>query len=257
MNEKRMLYRHPSDKVIAGVCAGVAEYFGWDPVLVRVLWVVATFMSWGGGLFAYILLALFLPTGNNTVGQLRPPALELNQKGVVWTAGILMGVGVLWLLANLGILPGLWGALWGIVAVVFWPAVLIGAGYLLLRTNNNHNIDQGLAQGARRMQEALSNALPNGDAFQAWMNQVRARILLRRSRSNRMVLGVCGGIGERLGVDANLIRLIWVAITLGSMGVGLLLYIGLAVLIPEEPAHVTTQEQVQHIQVTNSETHDR
>jgi len=256
MNEKRMLYRHPSDKVIAGVCAGVAEYFGWDPVLVRVLWVVATFMSWGGGLLAYILLALFLPTGNNTVGQLRPPALELNQKGVAWTAGILMGAGVLWLLANLGILPGLWGALWGVVAVVFWPAVLIGAGYLLLRANSDRNIDQEFAQAARRMKEAMNSAMPDNAEFQARMSQMRARMPLRRSRSNRMVLGVCGGIGERLGVDANLIRLIWVAITLGSMGLGLLLYIGLAVLMPEEQTHVGTNGQVQHIQVTNSETHN-
>ena len=37
MNTKRMLYRHPTDKVIGGVCGGIAEYFGWDPVLVRVL----------------------------------------------------------------------------------------------------------------------------------------------------------------------------------------------------------------------------
>jgi phage shock protein C len=255
MNEKRMLYRHPSDKVIAGVCAGVAEYFGWDPVLVRVLWVAATFMSWGGGLLAYILLALFLPTGNNTVGQLRPPALELSQKGVTWAAGILMGAGVLWLLANLGVLPGLWGALWGVIAVIFWPAVFIGAGYLLLRANSDRNIDQAFGQAARRMKEAMGNAMPGADELQARMNQMRARISLRRSRTNRMVLGVCGGIGEKLGVDANLIRLIWVAVTLGSMGLGLLLYVGLAILMPEEQTPASTNGEVQHIQVMDRETH--
>ena len=70
MNTKRMLYRHPTDKVIGGVCGGIAEYFGWDPVLVRVLWVVATFATWGGAFLANILLALFLPTGDNKVGKL-------------------------------------------------------------------------------------------------------------------------------------------------------------------------------------------
>ena len=95
---RRMLYRSPTDKLVGGVCGGIAEYLGWDPVLVRVLWVVATFATWGGGFLAYILLAMFLPTGTNKVGQLRPPAIELSQKGVTWAAALLMGLGGLWLL---------------------------------------------------------------------------------------------------------------------------------------------------------------
>jgi phage shock protein PspC (stress-responsive transcriptional regulator) len=166
-----------------------------------------------------------------------------------------MGAGVLWLLANLGVLPGLWGALWGVIAVIFWPAVLIGAGYLLLRANSDRNIDQAFGQAARRMKEAMGNAMPGADELQARMNQMRARISLRRSRTNRMVLGVCGGIGEKLGVDANLIRLIWVAVTLGSMGLGLLLYVGLAILMPEEQTPASTNGEVQHIQVMDRETH--
>ena len=90
---KRMLYRHPSDKLVGGVCGGIAEYLGWNPVLVRVGWVVATFATWGGGVLAYILLALFLPVGTNTVGQIKPPALELSQKGMSWAAGLLIGLG--------------------------------------------------------------------------------------------------------------------------------------------------------------------
>ncbi|MFO7632847.1 MAG: PspC domain-containing protein [Caldilinea sp.] len=252
MNTKRMLYRHPTDKVIGGVCGGIAEYFGWDPVLVRVLWVVATFASWGGGLLAYLLLAVFLPTGNNTVGQLRPPALELSQKGVTWTAGILMGLGVLWLLANLGILPGLWGAFWTIVAVLFWPAVLIGAGYLLLRANSQRNIDQEMADAARRMKETVNGAVPSSDEWKAGLNRVRSGMPLQRSRTNRMISGVCGGMGEKFGIDANLIRLLWVAFALGTMGFGALIYAGVAVLMPEAQPIKSNDEHIQKIQVVDS-----
>lgn len=251
MNTKRMLYRHPTDKVVGGVCGGIAEYFGWDPVLVRVLWVVATFASWGGGLLAYILLAIFLPTGTNSVGQLRPPAIELSQKGVTWAAGILMGLGVLWLLANVGILPGLWGAFWTVVAVLFWPAVLIGAGYLLLRANSQRNIDQEVADAVRRVKESLNGAAPTSDEFKSGLNRVRAAMPLQRSRTNRMIAGVCGGMGEKFGIDANLIRLLWVAFTLGTMGFGVLIYAGFAVLMSEAQPHSKADDQIQEIQVVD------
>jgi phage shock protein PspC (stress-responsive transcriptional regulator) len=252
MSTKRMLYRHPTDKVVGGICAGIAEYFGWDPVLVRVLWVVATFATWGGGLLAYILLAIFLPTGNNTVGQLRPPALELSGKGVTWAAGILMGMGVLWLLANLGILPGLWGAFWMVVGVLFWPAVLIGAGYLLLRANSKRDIDQEMADAARRVKESVNGAVPGSDEWKAGLNRVRSGMPLQRSRTNRMIVGVCGGMGEKFGVDANLIRLIWVAFALGTMGFGAIVYAGIAVLMPEAQPHSAVDERIQEIQVVES-----
>ena len=254
MNTKRMLYRHPTDKVIGGVCGGIAEYFGWDPVLVRVLWVVATFATWGGGFLAYILLALFLPTGDNKVGQLRPPALELSQKGVTWAAGVLMALGGLWLLANLGILPGLWGAFWTIVAVIFWPAVLIGAGYLLLRANSQRNLDQEMVDAARKVKESVNGAVPSSDEFKTGLNRVRSGMPLQRSRTNRMISGVCGGMGEKFGVDANLIRLIWVAFTLGTMGFGALVYAGMVLLMPEGQTSTGAEERIQEIQVVNSST---
>ena len=59
--EKR-LHRSLSDRKIAGVCGGVAEYLGWDPTLVRVLWIVLTFLG-GSGILAYLILWLVMPDG--------------------------------------------------------------------------------------------------------------------------------------------------------------------------------------------------
>lgn len=54
---------------------------------------------------------------------------------------------------------------------------------------------------------------------------------LVRSRTNRMICGVCGGIGEYLNVDATIIRLL--AVILGFSGTGLFVYIAAAIIIPE------------------------
>ncbi|MBS7611045.1 PspC domain-containing protein [Candidatus Bathyarchaeota archaeon] len=57
---------------------------------------------------------------------------------------------------------------------------------------------------------------------------------LYRSRKNRVLAGVCGGLGEYLNIDPVVVRLIWVAISL-VWGFGIILYIIAALIIPEEP----------------------
>ncbi len=57
---------------------------------------------------------------------------------------------------------------------------------------------------------------------------------LMRSRANRMMCGVCGGIGEYLNIDPTLVRLIWALCSLGSVGLGVIVYFVAAVVIPED-----------------------
>ena len=55
---------------------------------------------------------------------------------------------------------------------------------------------------------------------------------LRRSTVDRMLCGVCGGVGEFFGIDATIIRLIW-AVS-GVMGYGIVAYILAAIIIPSD-----------------------
>ena len=57
---------------------------------------------------------------------------------------------------------------------------------------------------------------------------------LYKSRENRMICGVCGGIAEYFNIDPTLIRLAWVLFSL-SAGSGILAYIIAAIVIPDEP----------------------
>ena len=57
---EKSLVRNVQDKKIAGVCAGLADYFDIDPTLVRALWILFTLLG-GSGVLAYIILWVIMP----------------------------------------------------------------------------------------------------------------------------------------------------------------------------------------------------
>ena len=59
MSEKK-LYLSNVDKKICGVCGGIAEYFGIDSTIIRVIWAVLA-LAYGTGLLAYIIAAMVIP----------------------------------------------------------------------------------------------------------------------------------------------------------------------------------------------------
>ena len=59
---EKKLHRSISDRKIAGVCGGLAEYFNIDPTVVRVIWALLSLFA-GSGVLAYIIVALIMPEG--------------------------------------------------------------------------------------------------------------------------------------------------------------------------------------------------
>ena len=57
---EKKLFKSSNDKVLAGVCGGIGEYFAVDAVIIRLLWVIFTLMG-GAGLIAYIIAAIIMP----------------------------------------------------------------------------------------------------------------------------------------------------------------------------------------------------
>jgi len=57
---KKRLYRSRSDRMIWGVCGGLAEYFNIDPTIVRIIAVLLIFAN-GLGILAYLLMAIVVP----------------------------------------------------------------------------------------------------------------------------------------------------------------------------------------------------
>lgn len=57
----RRLFRSSTDKMLSGVCGGIAEYFNIDPTLIRLAVVLLSCLSFGTGIIAYIIAAIIIP----------------------------------------------------------------------------------------------------------------------------------------------------------------------------------------------------
>lgn len=129
----RSLYRCRQNRVLAGVAAGVAEFFGLDPTLVRVLWFISILFG-GLGIVIYIGLALIVPLEPSTdethaadapVG----PAVHQHRSGNSGRVSMLIG-SVLILFGSLALLQVVlpdsisWRQL--------WPLMVIGIGAVLI-----------------------------------------------------------------------------------------------------------------------------
>lgn len=147
--EKR-LYRSYTDKMLGGVCGGLGEYFDIDPVIIRVLFIVAVLFG-GGGILAYIILWIVIPqkpftipkfnqessnetnpnteqsTDDNSFRNFVIEKRKMNKNSL--TGIILIFLGVLFLLDNF------------VPRFSFhelWPLILIGIGFaLILNARNN------------------------------------------------------------------------------------------------------------------------
>ena len=60
-NEYTRLYRSMDDRMIAGVCGGIADYFDVDPTLIRLLFVFGFFVTGSGLFWAYVIMMIVVP----------------------------------------------------------------------------------------------------------------------------------------------------------------------------------------------------
>lgn len=69
---QKKLYRSEDNKMLAGVCGGIAEYFNIDPTLVRVIWAAVSIFG-GGGVLLYIIMAIIVPVKSSVIaGEVKP-----------------------------------------------------------------------------------------------------------------------------------------------------------------------------------------
>lgn len=69
----RKLYRSNKDYKLAGVCGGIAEYLGIDATLIRLGWILLTFLG-GSGILAYLIAWAIMPTRPNSTSGLEGKA---------------------------------------------------------------------------------------------------------------------------------------------------------------------------------------
>ena len=65
MNTGKRFMRSMSDRWLAGVCSGIANYFGWDVAILRLVYLVLTLCTAFSGIIIYIILWICMPEDNN------------------------------------------------------------------------------------------------------------------------------------------------------------------------------------------------
>ncbi len=74
----RKLYRDPDDRVLGGVCSGLGAYFNFDPVIIRLIFVLLIFVGVGSSLIIYLILWIVVPKASNTAQRLEMRGEEVN-----------------------------------------------------------------------------------------------------------------------------------------------------------------------------------
>lgn len=132
--ENRKLVRNPMNRVIGGVCSGLAEFFGLDVALVRIAFVIA-FLFASFGFWLYIILWIVLPEGQRTIdngqqtadiGQQSEPVAKSESKvKSIFAGAFVILIGLLFLVNNF--IPINW--VWKL-----WPLILVAIGVVMIVT---------------------------------------------------------------------------------------------------------------------------
>ena len=139
--ENKRLERNPMNKVIGGVCSGLAEFFGLDIALVRIAFVIA-FLFASFGFWLYIILWMVLPengqqttdNGQQSFGQSQGQSPQSESVSVskseskvksIFAGAFIILIGLLFLVNNF--IPINW--VWKL-----WPLILVAIGIVMIVT---------------------------------------------------------------------------------------------------------------------------
>jgi len=214
----KKFFKSRKDRMIDGVCGGLAEYLRADVTLIRILWFLSIFLN-GLGLIAYLLAMIIVPV-NPAHKNLKEEEKKKANPALIWGA-ILIVLGFLFLYHEWDLyyrwnfpfhfrfLP--W---WRIPWEVLWPLVLVALGIAYIvhvlrkETKEKGEIKKGKKNGGKK---------------------------LFRTPSDKVLGGVCGGIGRHLGVDPTLVRIGFAALAiLTNVFLWIIVCVVLLIVLPQE-----------------------
>ncbi len=206
------LLRSKTDRLIGGVCGGVAEYFKIDPFIVRIGWVFITLFA-GAGIIAYIAALIIVPE-NPDQEYISKKAKKSNDSAKLWGTLLIIFGGIL-LLKQTGILHQF--HFWSFPWQAFMAVILIGFGVYIMYNKKADSTDV--------------DEIQTGDAD--FEDEQNTKSNFCRVKDNKMIAGVCTGLAHYFDIDVTLIRLLWVFATLASGGLAIIAYIIAIIVFPD------------------------
>ena len=221
--EYKRLQRSRSNKMIAGICGGLAEYFAIDPTIVRVLVVVSCLITGGAIFLAYLIGWIFIPENLSDT-----PA---SSKPIGPYVGIILGIFLV--LAGMGMVFDqmrywMWVPSWiqpiFSVRSIFALSLIVGGVMLIVHLMRKDENGVRIFTKPENAKVASSFAEPG-------------KRQLFRSTTDKKLSGVCGGIAEYFTIDPTLVRILWVVGTLISQVLpGIIVYVAMAYIVPDRPS---------------------
>jgi phage shock protein C len=211
----RRLTRSRTNRVFAGVCGGLAGYLGWDPVVIRIAYVILTLLSFGSaGVLLYLIAWLVIPLEPES-----PVGIAAAERTPRSRARITVGV-LLVIAGALALLDSFMPWFLHMFTVhVTASIILIVAGLALILWQREESPEQA--------------AVPS-PAPAASPRETSARQLVR-IHQGRKIAGVCVGLGRYFAMDPTIVRLLFLVLFFAG-GSGLLLYLILWIVMPLEDA---------------------
>jgi phage shock protein PspC (stress-responsive transcriptional regulator) len=210
----KRLYRSGTDRMLGGVCGGVAEYFQVDSTLVRLAFIFLLFLG-GSGIVLYLVGLIIMPGKPVTAGDTAAVAEKKTDGARIWGI-LLIALGSVFFLSNIGF--PFWHDWWHVPWGVALPLILIGAGAWVLLSRKGSHVP----------------AAP-GPAVEPGSVPVNGTARLFRSRADSKLFGVCGGIGKYVSTDPTIVRILFIVAAFVSAGLMILLYLIMAIVVPQEP----------------------
>jgi phage shock protein C len=232
--QQRRLYRSQTNKVIAGVCGGLAEYLNVDITIIRLLWVLLTLLG-GSGIILYVIAFFIVPERPFGMGE--APGPVKSEFGSARIFGILfVAAGVVLLLENLEILSfcRIWDTAWEFVL----PGILMLSGvYLLTKRSKLQTTMSGQTSSDEPEHSNVNQAPPPISSTDQTTNPK----VFRRSLTDKKIFGICGGAGEFFGIDSTILRVAYAIFTVFSGGMGIILYFLMYLIVPESQSQQNKQ----------------
>ncbi|MBW4829139.1 MAG: PspC domain-containing protein [Clostridiaceae bacterium] len=131
----KKFYRSSNDKIIAGVCGGLGEYFNIDPSIIRIFWLLFSISGSGSGIIAYIVCAIVIPEKDSDVIYYDENESKSYKNSALFIGIVLILIGASLLVRK--IWP--WFSLRSLKIAKYWPILLIIAGIYIIYNQKKGN----------------------------------------------------------------------------------------------------------------------
>ncbi|MBN2103731.1 PspC domain-containing protein [bacterium] len=212
------LYKSRKDKMIDGVCGGIAEYFQIDPTIVRIIGLASLFIG-GLGFLSYVVAAMIIPP-NPEHNNLKKTEKKDHHPQIFW--GILLIILGFFFLFRSWHFPFFWHwpfhfwywDWWKIPWSIIGPVLMIGLGvFYILHVLKSEKPDE---------------IKPGSTSF---VDEKK----LKRPVKNRMIAGVCAAFANHFKIDPTWVRIGYALLALfTNIAPLVILYVVLIFVIPKE-----------------------